>query len=233
MRTSFRLAAIVAATATLSAAPARADQIALTGGILDLQVFSGTLAGGLISVIGDRGFTFTGSMSGAFDEPVGNPMVPGTSIALRGGASGLGVGGAVTLDGVTYSPVGTLDSTAFVSVEIATLPAMLPLVLNASSAITAPMMLGLLFSVDGQFSHTLFGTGTATIFLGEDRGFGVPSWRVTGLGADLSTAQSPVPEPAAILLVGSGLAWAAVRRRRAARVATTSAARASHGSSGC
>jgi hypothetical protein len=72
-----------------------------------------------------------------------------------------------------------------------------------------------LFSPGGiQLDHTLFGGGTATIFLDEDRGFGVPSWRVTRITAEVSDAAAPIPEPATLLLMGPGLGWVAIRRRR-------------------
>jgi hypothetical protein len=132
---------------------------------------------------------------------------------LLGSATGLDLGGTATLDGVTYSRVGGLDSSAGASLRLTT-TVTLPSLVNPPSAATAPFMLDLLFGVFGQESHSLFGSGTATIFLDEDKGFGIPSWRVTGVRAELSSAPAPVPEPATLLLAGAGLAWMAQRRRR-------------------
>jgi PEP-CTERM motif len=217
VRNRFRVAAMVVAAGTLFSAPLRADPIALTGGVLDLVVTTGGTGGGLVRVTGDRGFTFIAGMNGFFAPPVGNPMVPGTSIALEGRANGLDLTGSATLDGVTYTGVGGLDSAAQASLRFTTSPATLPSLLNPPSEITAPFRLDLIFTPDGLVNHSLRGTGMATIFLDEDRGFDVPSWRVTGIRAELSSAAAPVPEPATLLLVAAGLGWT-IRRRRASRV---------------
>jgi hypothetical protein len=77
-------------------------------------------------------------------------------------------------------------------------------------------MLDFLFEAAGQESHFLSGAGMAAIFLGEDKGFGVPSWLVTGIHAEVRGASTPapVPEPATLLLAGSCMGWMALRRRR-------------------
>ena len=62
----------------------------------------------------------------------------------------------------------------------------------------------LLFGVDSSGPITFSGTGTARISLGEDKGFGVPSWLLTDIDLNLSSP-APVPEPATLLLLGGGL----------------------------
>jgi PEP-CTERM motif len=60
---------------------------------------------------------------------------------------------------------------------------------------------------------TFSGTGTARTSLGEDKGFGVPSWLITDIEANLSSP-APVPEPATLLLPGGGLAGVTLTRLR-------------------
>jgi hypothetical protein len=185
----------------------------LTGGVLDLTLAVNGSAIGGVQLIGDRGFTFVGTMAGGFQAPLGNPLPPGETIILDGSANGLGLSGTATLDGVTYLDVGGLDSpTGAILQFLAQMT--LPSPLSPPSSVMAPFLLDFLFHVPGQEDHHLSGSGTATVFLGEDKGFGIPSWLVTDIRAELSSGPAPVPEPTTLLLAGSGLAWVARRRRR-------------------
>jgi len=213
MRSALRLTAMMLVAGTLCSTAARADPIALTGGFIDIEVAGAGSAIGVIQLTGDRGFTFVGGMSAGFEPPVGDPLIPGATVTLQASSTGLDLGGTVTLDGVTYTGIGGLDSPVGASLEFVT-TATLPSVLSPPSEVTAPFMLDLIF-FDGLQSHSLFGSGLATIFLDEDKGFGVPSWRVTGVRADVSSTPGPIPEPATLLLVASGLGWVVLRRRRA------------------
>jgi hypothetical protein len=213
MSSHLRAVLVVGAAVMVSAAPARGDQIALTGGLLDWVVSSGPASsGGAVTLAGDRGFTFTGSWRGGFDAPVGDVMPPGTPIALHGGATSADFQGNATLDGISYPGFGSLDSPFGGSLQITTAAATLPVVLSPPAQITAPFTLDFLFAGPG-IEHSLIGSGTATIFLEQDLGFEVPSWRVTGIRAVLSSAESPVPEPATLLLMAPGLGWALRRAR--------------------
>lgn len=213
MRNSLRVAALVVAAGTLFSAAARADQITLTGGVLDVLLSSGGSAAGRVQLTGERGFSFLGSIAAGFEAPIGNPLVPGSTVTLQGASNGLDLQGTVTLDGVTYTGVGGLDSPAGASLRFVS-TATLPSVLNPPTSVAAAFMLGLVF-FDGQADHALAGSGLATIFLDEDRGFGVPSWRVTRIRAELSSTPAPVPEPSTLVLAASALGWIAARRRRA------------------
>jgi hypothetical protein len=212
MRLALQTAAVVGAV-LLFAQPAHGEEIAVTDGFVDVAVFSGGDTGGAVQLLGDRGFTFSGNAIGFFFAPVGTPLPPGTLLTLQ--SSELNLHGTATLDGVTYADVGGLDAPTSASLRLATSPALLPSVLSAPAAITAPFMLDFTF-FNGLATQGLSGSGTATIFLSEDRGFGVPSWRVTGVRAELSEA--PVPEPATLILLGSGLGCVAIQRRRARQV---------------
>jgi hypothetical protein len=211
-----RLAAFVSALALVSS-PARADKVALTGGVLFPSDFSmsGSMIGGLVDVEGDRGFTFVGSMLGGIGAPVGDPLPPGTTVTLRGVTNDIRA--TATLDGITYTDVGGLESSVVADISFVT-TAMLPAVLDAPATITAPFAMELLlFGVDESGGPITFsGTGTARISLGEDKGFGVPSWLLTDIDLNLSSP-APVPEPATLLLLGGGLAGVTLTRLRRKR----------------
>lgn len=195
----------------LLSSPARADNIPLTGGFLDFRV-SVNQSIGPFELVGERGFTFTGFHRAFFAEPVGDPLTPGTSVNFDAKALGLDFTGTATLDGATYPDVGGVMSASSAGFHLTSLVT-LPSVVSAPAVLTAPFLLNLEFYVPGG-PHTLFGSGFATITLREDLGFGVPSWRLEHLRADLSS--TPIPEPTTLLLVGSaaGLALARARRRR-------------------
>src|SRR5215212_80442 len=161
-RSGSRVLAIGMLAGAVFSAPVHADQIALTGGFVDMEVNAGGAALGQIQLTGERGFTFFGHMAAGFTEPVGNPLPPGDTVTLRGSANGLDVGGTVTLDGVTYTGIGGLDSVSGALVEFVT-TATLPSVLNAPASVLAPFMFNIVFYPSALQSHTLVGTGMATI----------------------------------------------------------------------
>jgi hypothetical protein len=218
MSSRLRVALFIVGVSVLLSAPARADQIALTSGLIDLTV-SLNRGFGSVQLAGDRGFTFVGNFAGFFHAPVADPLPPGTPLLLVAIASGGDLGGNATLDGMSYTAVGSTSEPNSASMQLTTMVT-LPAVLSPTSMITAPFMLDFtFFFLDdpdaGVQMHSLFGSGTSTIFLAEDTGFGVPSWRVTGVRAELSSdPAAPIPEPASLSLLVIGLVALGARRLR-------------------
>lgn len=211
MRAPLHAAAVVGAVLLVTSS-AHADPIGLTTGVIDVLNTSG-YAVGSVQLGGEQGFTFDGSMTGFFFAPGGDPLPPGTPLPLEIRAVTSDLTGTATLNGVTYPDVGGLTSFAQAALRLTTM-AMLPGVLEAPAQIAAPFNLDVTFTADGQ-SHSLSGSGTATIFLEQDFGFDVPSWRVARVRADVSGP--PVPEPATFLLLTTGAAYLVRTRGRGAR----------------
>jgi hypothetical protein len=198
------------------AAPARAETIVITSGLLEWAAGSGP--GANVTLAGD-GFTFTGRTGFGIFNPPAQCSVPectlGSSVNLRALFTGMDLGGTATFEGRTFTAVGSLAGTSSAAAEWTgslTIPTTF-----TGGLLTAPFM----FTGDFAFEEDpttswrhldLLGSGTArlmfTPYPGEPGAFSLSSLRY-------EFDSAPVPEPTSMLLIGSGLAGlAALRRRR-------------------
>jgi hypothetical protein len=210
------LSALVLTLVLLPAVPARADSIHITSGSWQWN----GLAGSGSLTLGGEGFTLDAhtGVSGVFwpylqcDVP---ECHPGTTVRLESHWDGLDVPGTATING-TPVRVGSLDPT-FGGV-IADFRGTLVIPLSFTmGALRAPFTFTGLFEYPEtpMLNHRfpLFGSGTATLTFAPYQAF-PGALLLTDARYDFSDV-APTPEPASVLLIGSGLAGVlAVRRRR-------------------
>ena len=151
-----------------------ASPIVIDRGDLDL---SGT--GGEMSLSGTRGFSLTagvtrsGGVATAFDTCFASNCAPGALIPLAAGWSGSDLPGTATLDGITYSDLGSVATAAAGTVQF-TGSLVAPPLNRASQTATAT------FTLRGQFVHadpggllvteTFTGEGVARVWLASRQG---------------------------------------------------------------
>jgi hypothetical protein len=224
-----------------SAELALAEPISITSGVITIPEHSFEFADLTLSgTDGVRRFAFDGFISGiSFGAQECRPCFPGgTDFSIHIPAFGA-IRGDVTYGTESYRTGGSIVADEEGSLNLlilgrATLPSSLPAV-GELATVTAPFtMTGHLvppFSGGGR-SNTLVGSGVATLQLfGDPIGDPVAAWafRSGEYRFTSATDPGPVPEPATILLCGSGLALAVLRRRRKANRTNTWSSPASMG----
>jgi hypothetical protein len=144
-----------------------------------------------------------------------DPCLPG-SIVDAGGILSTTVFGAgtLTLNGVTYPVTESLDSPASLYMSLSGF-LLAPNFAGLSTSVTVPFTMHSDVLIAGVQSATIRGGGSATVFFAPYSSFpgDVPQWSTTSVRYDFSDP-APVPEPATLLMVGSGLAAVAYAKRR-------------------
>jgi len=183
----------------------------------------GSFPDGIVSLIGDRGFTFNGVVSGGVTifgpgQCLGVPAAcsPGTPISLAAAAVDTDLPGHGTLDGIFYPHVGTLDIGAHASIAFMGQVVAPDFGQSPTVIVTAPVDFSGAFNVDGVGANQLIAAARATLTLQQIDSSccgGGPAWVNGGVHYDLE----PVPEPGTLLLFGTtaaGLGLARWKRRR-------------------
>lgn len=200
----------------MATSAARADTITITSGVI--SVGPGINSGGTATLIGDGGFTFTGSLgsSGNLGPKFCFPCTAGTSIPLVAQWGGLDLPGVAAFGGTTLDDLNGLNSPNGLLITLSGPSLTAPATTVSSLVLTAPVSLGGLFThvpAGGGLAiqDSLAGSGVALLTLapGGDPGL----WEARSFQVALGPT-AVTPEPASLLLLGTGLALVVRQLRR-------------------
>jgi hypothetical protein len=207
MATRARTVALAALFCLAVARNAAADTVLLTSGFITAPRVSPPT--GVASVTGTQGFTLEARVipgEGRVDATFCNPCAPGAPLSVGANLSGSVFSGFFTLDGVRYDDISTVNSPASLYFELFG-GGIAPAIQDGPVAFTTPFtlngMINLPFPSTGP---VVFGRGIATVLLTPT--FPTPGepaqWLPQSVRYDFSEI-TPVPEPATLILVSSGL----------------------------
>lgn len=196
---------------------ATAEPIAITNGYVESEIISGRSQ---LHFEGD-GFLLTAWVE-ALVSTLGQlctPCAPGTTLDLGAVNGGSRAAGSALVDGVAYPEIffdgmtGTFSSPSFQITGAGDVTVSRDF--TFSGIVSGYLLNPWVTASDPVFTKSLSGQGTATAtFLYNDAD--IPLFWPSSLRYDFTDA-APVPEPATLVLFGTGAAIAAQRRRRAQR----------------
>ena len=213
-----QIVVLVGLSCLASATRAAADPIAITSGFLTVSRDAPPVSS--ISIAGTRGFSLEASVTPS-EGPVNpldscSPCAPGSSVMVGGRLSFSAFSGVATLDGTSYDVSSDVSAPASVHLELFGNPIVAP---TDSGFVTSPFTALLFFNRPGtfpDFTDVLDGGGLATMQFVRSSAGGPSLLNLDTVRFDFAD-QTPVPEPATLLMVAGGLLGIAraARNRRA------------------